>query len=334
MGLWWDRHRGCGHTDTWSERQQLFEAMLLSWTRHQPASLLVDETVAEKVGAIRLFASFTNAYPWTWTSDDVAEFWAELRVRGVDRMRLRSYQMWLKLFCDYLLDERYGWSEKCQQRFGRLPERFSDTPDADSTTGKGASRALTRAELQALLKYADEQVRDATALGRKAVLAAFRDAMVLKVAYGWGLRRREAMLLDIADWLPNPQTPKLGSFGALQVRCGLGTPDGQDLTRTVLSLFPWAVTEVRQYLSWVRPLIAGGRDTAMWPTARGNRLSARQLNDVMASYCAAVGLGEGFDLHALRLSYVHHLVDDGIPEQLVCEQVGHADLVRFAVLEE
>ena len=39
---------------------------------------------------------------------------------------------------------------------------------------------------------------------RKGWLAAFRDAAVFKVIYGWGLRRREAAMLDVADFGAEP----------------------------------------------------------------------------------------------------------------------------------
>jgi integrase/recombinase XerC len=92
----------------------------------------------------------------------------------------------------------------------------------------------------------------------------------------------------------------------------------------VLSVFPWAVEAVDQYLRSVRPLLAGPDEPAMWPSERGSRLSVRALNDRMASYRQAVGLPEELDLHALRHSYVTHLIEDGFPERFVSEQVGHA----------
>ena len=58
------------------------------------------------------------------------------------------------------------------------------------------------------------------ARGRKGWLPAFRDATVLKVAYGFGLRRTEAAMLDVADFGPNPHAPEFGEYGVCQVRFG------------------------------------------------------------------------------------------------------------------
>jgi len=43
--------------------------------------------------------------------------------------------------------------------------------------------------------------------GRKGWLPVFRAAAALRVAYGFGLRRTEAAMLDVADFGPNPHAP-------------------------------------------------------------------------------------------------------------------------------
>ena len=131
-------------------------------------------------------------------------------------------------------------------------------------------------------------------------------------------------MLDVLDWYPNAAAPKLGPFGALHVRYGKAMRGSAPRRRTVLSVFPWAVEAVQQYLESVRPLLVEHEGPAMWPTERGSRLSGRALNDRMAIYRAAIGLPEELDLHALRHSYVTHLIEDGFPERFVSEQVGHA----------
>ena len=182
-----------------------------------------------------------------------------------------------------------------------------------------------------MFDHADAQVGAAVSGGRKGALAAFRDAVALKVTYAWGLRRREATMLEVVDWHPNPAAATLGRFAALHVRYGKAMRGGPPRRRTVLSVFPWAVEVVGQYLESVRPLMAGDRDAGMWPTERGSRLSGRALNDRMSAYRAAIGLPEELDLHALRHSYVTHLVEDGFPERFVSEQVGHSYVATTAL---
>jgi hypothetical protein len=83
-------------------------------------------------------------------------------------------------------------------------------PWADLTTavhvqqaeGDPAKRAFTVDELQAFSGHADEQVRRVRGRGRKGWLPVFRDATLFKVAYGFGLRRTETQMLDLAVWVP------------------------------------------------------------------------------------------------------------------------------------
>ncbi|MGH3422711.1 MAG: hypothetical protein ACRDOD_24310, partial [Streptosporangiaceae bacterium] len=56
--------------------------------------------------------------------------------------------------------------------------------------GRPQRRPLTRAELQAFLDAADDHVERAAGSRRKGWLAAFRDATLFKVIYGWGLFSR------------------------------------------------------------------------------------------------------------------------------------------------
>jgi hypothetical protein len=81
--------------------------------------------------------------------------------------------------------------------------------------GRPERRPLTRAELQAFFDAADGHVERAASRRRKGWLAAFRDATLFKVVYGWGLRRREAAMLDVADFAPSPAAPEFGTLGGV-----------------------------------------------------------------------------------------------------------------------
>lgn len=316
---------GVRHLDP---QRAVFDAMLTGWDRQQQARLLAKTTIDAKTQAVRRFAAFTNDYPWNWAPTDAEEFFTELRSRGFSKATLRAYQVRLRLFCEFVLDARYGWAEECWQRFHTHPiqvcHEANTAMHAADYEGGPRRRPFTREELQALFDHADAQVGHAVSQGRKGAVAAFRDAAALKVVYAWGLRRREAIMLDVVDWHPNPAAARLGRFGALHVRYGKAMRGSPPRRRTVLSVFPWAVDAVEQYLESVRPLLAGEKQAAMWPTERGSRLSARALNERLATYRTELGLPEELDLHALRHSYVTHLIEDGYPERFVSEQVGHA----------
>ena len=136
----------------------------------------------------------------------------------------RGYQVTLRLFCEYVTDARYGWPEVCCERFGYgagadLP-RVEHRGARHGVRGAPCRRPLTYDEVQALFDAADGRVEEIRARGRKGALAALRDAAMLKTVYAFGLRRREACGLDLADLRRNPQAPQFGRFGALFVRWG------------------------------------------------------------------------------------------------------------------
>jgi integrase len=72
--------------------------------------------------------------------------------------------------------------------------------------GQPHRRPLTYDEVQALFDAADGRVEQIRSRGRKGALAAQRHAALLKTAYAFGLRRREAWGLDLADLRRNPAT--------------------------------------------------------------------------------------------------------------------------------
>jgi len=292
---------GVAHLDP---QAAVFAAMLEGWARQQRSRLLGEGTVGKRVRLVRRFAEFTNDYPWSWQPVDVEEFTGSVRGMGRAHSTLRAYQQSLKLFCDFACDPRYGWADVCQQRFGAHPvqvchEGNTGAHVADFEGGPGR-RPFTREELQAFFDYADAQVRRISAAGRKGALAAFRDAVCFKVIYAWGLRRREAVMLDAADWHPLAAVPQFGNLGSVHVRYGKAMKGSAPRRRTVLSVFPWAVDAVEQYLAEVRPLSEPGDHPAMWISERRGRIAARALNDRFAAYRASLKLPEVLDLHALR----------------------------------
>ncbi len=232
------------------------------------------------------------------------------------------------MFCDFACDGRYGWATECEARFGEHPSQIChDWNTADHVAdyeGDPARRPFTRDELQGFFDFADDRVAAARAHGRKGGLAAWRDTAMFKVTYAWGLRRREAAMLDTTDFSTNPTAPELGRFGMLSVRYGKAMRGSPPRRRTVASVMPWAVEAVAEYLAEVRPLYGAGTTPALWLTERGSRISVRHINERFAAYRDAMGLPVELTPHCLRHSYVSHLVEDGVDPLFVQQQVGHS----------
>ncbi len=110
---------GVVHLD---EQAAVFEAMLSGWERQQKSRLLADATIEPRVALLRRFTEFAGAFPWQWNAGDVEDFTFSL-MSGTARLApstIRGYHLTLRMFCDYLLDGRYGWVAQCEQRFDAI----------------------------------------------------------------------------------------------------------------------------------------------------------------------------------------------------------------------
>jgi integrase/recombinase XerC len=308
-----------------SPGQALFEEMLAGWRRQQQARRLSGPLIEGRERVVRRFAAFTGCWPWQW-SPAQAESW--LVSGGWAHSTIRAYQGALALFLDYACDPRYGWVAECEQRAGALPTQVigehNHTTHAAVYEGRPGRRPLTRTELQAFFDAADDLVERAGCARRKGQLAAFRDATLFKVVYGWGLRRREAAMLDVDDFATNPAAPELGGRGVCHVRYGKAMKGSPPRRRAVATVMPWAAEALEQYVNEVRPRYGADEHHALWLTERGARISVRQVDDRFAQLRALAGLPADLSVHCLRHSYISHLIEDGADPLFVQWQAGHS----------
>jgi len=309
--------------------EQVFEAMLAGFANQQRSRYLTALTIRQREAQLRRFARFTNDYPWRWQPVDVEEWTTQaIAERRLTHATVRGNHVTLRLFMEFVCDPRYGWAEECQDRFGTHPvqvcHEWNTTLHTSDYEGRPGRRPLTREELQAVFDAADERVVEVRRRGRKGWLAGFRDATLLKVTYAWGLRRREAVMLDVADFAPNPNAPELGRLGVCQVRYAKAVRGGPPRRRSVLTVMPWAAEVLDEYLSQVRPRYGVGVTGALFPTERGGRVSGDFLNDRFVRLRDQLGLPAELGPHCLRHSYVTHLLEDGWDPLFVQQQAGHA----------
>ena len=101
----------------------VFGAMLDGWATQQRTRFLKASTVRARLDLVRRFAEFSNEYPWQWQPAEVEAFFDALRSgdRPLAVSTARGYQNTLRMFCDYIVDARYGWVTECVDRFGAAP---------------------------------------------------------------------------------------------------------------------------------------------------------------------------------------------------------------------
>ena len=220
------------------------------------------------------------------TSDDVRAYLAWSARRGLGKRtiarRLASLRGFFRHAC------REGWSRRNPAASVAVHRRGRTLP------------AVIRAEpLQGLLDGARE--RDG--------FYARREAALLEVAYGGGLRVGEIAGLSWAD---------LDSTGSVRV-VGKG-----DKERRV----PLGQEAARALADWRTELLAAGSDAAeaVFTSRTGRRLTVRQIQRVVKRALSRSAEREGVSPHTLRHSFATHLLDRGADILAVKELLGHESL--------
>jgi integrase/recombinase XerC len=138
-----------------------------------------------------------------------------------------------------------------------------------------------------------------------------RDAAILMLLYGAGLRIGEAVSLNRRD------LPMTGEARTLAVT-------GKGRKTRIVPLLPEIVEAVRGYLA-ACPWGGTGSDP-LFMGAKGGRLSPRLLQKAMQTLRLALGLPETATPHALRHSFATHLLRAGGDLRAIQELLGHSSL--------
>jgi integrase/recombinase XerD len=256
----------------------------------------------------------------------VEEFFGDLRsVRHAKQSTIRGYQTALRQFCSYVSNPDYGWDRVCEHRFGTHPAQvFFDWNTAQHVQDNESApdkRAFTKHELQALFDHADDQVSVIAASGRKGWLPAYRDAVMFKIAYSYGLRFNELRHLQTVDFARNPHAREFDRYGVVQVRYGKSKRGSPPKRRSVLTVFDWTPEVITDWLLHGQQHFDDGID--LFPSERGKLVSEATLIRRFRRYCDELSLSPALDLHSLRRSYATHLIEDGWDALFVQQQMGH-----------
>lgn len=307
---------------------QVFDAMLEGWHRQQLSRQLRPATINASLGLVQRFQAHAGVFPWSWTPAHLEEWTADLvAVRHLTHATVRTYQGAVRLFLEYLCDPVYGWATVCEERFGSYPVqicgRWNTAVHRAEFEARPQRRSLTRGELQDLFDAADDVVDEIRGRGRKGWVAAFRDATMIKTAYAFGLRGGELVGLDVTDFGRNPHAVEFGEFGVCNVRFGKSSAGSAAKRRGVLTTMGWSVEVLEQWIDEVWPHARHESSPALWPSEARARMSTKRFQATFAAIRDRAGLPAEITPHALRHSYVTHLIEDGYDALFVQQQVGH-----------
>ena len=311
-----------------ADPDEFLSDVLTGWKRQQLAQNFSVETAKRRTRSVMRMASFVGKHPWEWLTGDADEFFSHLRgVENLSHNTVRAYQTDVKLFLDFATASIYDWNERCGQLFGtvfsQVVTEFNRSSHSDET-GEGSKRPFSIRELQEFFDLADLEPERILNSGRKGALPAWRDAVMFKTIYGWGLRFNEVRHLIPADFSRHVRTPAFGEWGLLRVRHGKAKKGSPPKQRTVLTVFDWSVDVLDHWSRVGLPRFGGHRATPLFPTENGTMVDNAALRRRFHSLLDELGFPPGLDLHSLRRSYATHLQTElGFDVSFVQMQLGH-----------
>ena len=142
--------------------------------------------------------------------------------------------------------------------------------------------------------------------------AALRDAAMLELLYGAGLRVSELIGLRTGD------VDLEGGF----VRCV-----GKGSKERVVPVGEPALAAVGRYVARGRPLLGKSvKSDHLFLNRFGRGLTRQSIHRLLASYARKAGLKKTVSPHVLRHSFATHLLAGGADLRSVQEMLGHADI--------
>ncbi len=215
-----------------------------------------------------------------------------LAIEGKARSTIARAAAAIKSFHRFVASE--GITDNIPTANLRIPKKPDGLPDV-----------ITIEQAHALL----DQEFPLTAAGK-------RDATILEVLYGCGLRASEVCDADLRSLYLDD--------GFIRVR---GKGDKERLVpmgnHTVSALRTY-LAEARGELKPKRSLEPVDRE-ALFLNMRGTRLSRQSVHTIVAKYGRAVGIPD-LHPHTLRHAYATHLLSGGADLRALQELLGHADI--------
>ncbi len=198
---------------------------------------------------------------------------------------------------------------------------------AEGLTGEDPARSIRPPKPPRRLPKALslEQVQAMLAAPATDTEVGIRDAALLELLYGTGIRISEAVALDVDD--------------VERLVRGIGKPApglrvlGKGGKERIVPVGSYARAALDAYLVRGRPaLAAAGRGIpALFLNTRGGRLSRQSAWAVLRSVAEKAGITADVSPHTLRHSYATHLLDGGADVRVVQELLGHASVTTTQI---
>jgi len=289
-----------------------FESLVLPYEAEYRAHLLLERRLAEN--SVSAYLSDLNlawrqlsgageagnesggeSLAWL-TSEGLQEYFEALSGLGVRPATLSRLISSLRGYCEFLRDSGHLDSDPC--RAIRIPKAQRYKP-----------HALSPAEIKIL--YASVESRAA-----EGARGARRDAALLELLYGLGLRISEAITLPL-DALQEMDSAE----------DGVALVQGKGNKQRIVPLGAQVAATLRAYLDEERPDSAKPWVETVLVNSRGTGLSRMGAWKIVRKMCADAGLDAGeISPHTFRHTFATHLIEAGADLRAVQELLGHADI--------
>ncbi|WP_214771632.1 MULTISPECIES: site-specific tyrosine recombinase XerD [unclassified Exiguobacterium] len=138
-----------------------------------------------------------------------------------------------------------------------------------------------------------------------------RDAAMLELLYGTGMRVSELLQLTLND---------------LQLELGYLSCLGKGNKTRIIPISTTAIDSVTTYLELARNSLGGQQTDYVFLNSRGSRLSRQGFWKMIKRRAREAGIEKEITPHVLRHSFATHLLENGADLRVVQEMLGHADL--------
>ncbi len=218
---------------------------------------------------------------------DIHAFLADLHRRGLAKTSVARKLSSLRGFFNYLITRKRLSHDPCQGVHN--PKQPRPQP-----------RFLNVDQALSLMQASKED-------GPKGL----RDAALVELLYGSGLRISEALRLNVQDIVPGRLFLKVIGKGGKE---------------RVVPLTDISLQRLEAYLHVRSTFTPSLKEKALFLGARGQRLGRRQASRIIESLRSAAGLPQTVSPHALRHSFASHLLASGADLRSVQKLLGHSRL--------
>ncbi len=189
----------------------------------------------------------------------------------------------------------------------------------DGVTSRDPASTVAQPKLPRQLPHplSIDDTRRLLAAPDTASTAGLRDAAILELLYGAGMRISELTALDVDDLDLDAGSVRVMGKGGKEREVPLGS---------------FARDAVEAYLARGRPALASAMSRgALFLNTRGGRLTRQSGNRLIAMYARRAAIEGRVTPHSLRHSFATHLLEGGADVRVVQELLGHASVATTQI---